>query len=274
MSTHETPWPAGTPCWTELSADDAAAARDFYSGLFGWDIDVSGPEFGDYGVARVDGHRVAGVGGKMSADQPSAWTTYLASDDVDATAAAVAEHGGQVAGPPMDIADMGRMIIATDPSGAVFGVWQAGSNTGSGLVNQPGGVVWNEHVSGDFEGSKTFYGNVFGLSVQPMPGAPEGLQSGMLARSGGQVVGSAADVSASSADGAGDGWVTYFAVADTDGTVAKATELGGSVVADPSDAPFGRMAVLAGPEGERFAVVQTPAEGHAHSDTPDADPTD
>ena len=96
----------------------------------------------------------------------------------------------------------------------------------------------------------------------------------MLARSGGQVVGSISQVGSSSADDAGTGWVIYFAVADTDATAAKATELGGSVVADPSDAPFGRLAVLAGPEGERFAVVQTPAEGHAHSDTPDAEASD
>ena len=68
MSTHETAWPAGTPCWVELSADDPAAANAFYASLFGWDIEVSGPEFGGYGVARVDGHRVAGIGGKMGGD--------------------------------------------------------------------------------------------------------------------------------------------------------------------------------------------------------------
>jgi predicted enzyme related to lactoylglutathione lyase len=129
-------------------------------------------------------------------------------------------------------------------------------------------------VSGDFGRSKAFYADVFGLQTQSMPGAPDDLPIGMLARSGGQVVGSLAAAESSSANAAGTGWVTYFAVGDADATAAKAAELGGSVLAEPVDAPFGRMVVLAGPEGERFAVVQTPAEGHAHSDTPDAATTD
>ena len=270
MSTHHSPWPAGTPCWFELSADDAAAARDFYSGLFGWAIEVSGPEFGNYGVAQIDGHRVAGVGGKMDPAQPTVWTTYLASDDVDATAQAVGDAGGQVLAPPMDVGDVGRMIMAADPTGAVLGVWQAGTTTGAVLVNQPGGVVWAEQVSGDFAKASAFYATVFGLQAKAMPGAPDDLPSAMLARSGGQVVGSIAGHAGASvpSDGSGAYWLTYFAVADTEAAAAKAVELGGSVVRAPFDAPFGKTALLAGPEGERFAVTQVQAEGHDHSDTP------
>jgi hypothetical protein len=50
-------------------------------------------------------------------------------------------------------------------------------------------------------------------------------------------------------------WVAYFAVADTDATVAKATELGGSVIAPPFDMPYGRMAVVADDQGAVFAVM-------------------
>ncbi|WP_426564116.1 VOC family protein [Angustibacter sp. McL0619] len=275
MSTHETPWPTGTPCWVELSSDDPAAANAFYSGLFGWDVQVAGPEFGGYGVARVDGHRVAGIGGKMGdGDQPTAWTTYLASDDVDATAAAVAQHGGQVLAPPMDVGDLGRMIIGLDPAGASFGVWQSGSNTGVGLVNQPGGVVWNEHTSNDFAAAKSFYSAVFGLRVESMEGAPADLEYAVLARSGGQMVGSLGKTGIGTSLDDPPNWLIYFGVADADATAAKAVELGGAVLEGPRESAYGQLAVVAGPEGEHFVVVQTAPEGYGHSDGPDAQSID
>jgi len=270
MSTHETPWPVGTPCWVELASSDARAAGEFYAGLFGWDVETSGPEFGHYGVARVDGHRVAGIGAKQGDAIPSAWTTYLASDDAAATARAVTDAGGQLGFGPMEVGEMGSMAIAVDPTGATFGVWQAGTNTGVALVNQPGGVVWNEHVSGDFDRATSFYGTVFGLRAKPIDGVPEGLPTAMLARGGGQVVGSIAghEAAAVPSDGEGAYWLTYFGVDDTDAPGARAGERGASVLRDPFDASFG-PALLAGPEVERFALVQTTPEGYDHSDTPD-----
>jgi len=45
-------------------------------------------------------------------------------------------------------------------------------------------------------------------------------------------------------------------VADTDATVAKAVELGGSVLVPAQDSPHGRFAGLADPMGAAFNVVQ------------------
>jgi predicted enzyme related to lactoylglutathione lyase len=272
MSTHETPWPAGTPCWVELTSGDPQAAGEFYRSLLGWDVETSGADLGHYVVARVHGHRVAGISGAQGDATPPGWTTYLASDDVAATARAVTDAGGQVVFGPTDVGDLGSMAMALDPTGASFGIWQSGSNTGLGLVNQPGGVVWNAQLSDDFERATAFYGTVFGLQAQPVPGVPEGVPTAMLARSGGQVVGSIAAHGAAMVPGLEQGgarWLTYFAVTDAEASAAEAPTLGGGVVHEPFDAPFGRAAVLAGPDGETFVVVQTPAEGYGHSDTPD-----
>ena len=71
---------------------------------------------------RGRGQPVAGIGPLQGEEQPAAWTLYLASDDADRTAADVAEHGGTVLMPPvMDVGRMGRMLIASDPAGGVFG---------------------------------------------------------------------------------------------------------------------------------------------------------
>ena len=51
-------------------------------------------------------------------------------------------------------------------------------------------------------------------------------------------------------------WSVTFATDDADATARKASELGGSVVAGPFDAPWVRMAVIADPQGATFVANQ------------------
>ena len=57
-----------------------------------------------------------------------------------------------------------------------------------------------------------------------------------------------------SADGEPARWGVTFAVGDTDAVVARAVELGATVVVEPFDAPAVRIAVLADPQGAVFTV--------------------
>ena len=131
MPTRDEAWPAGTPNWVDLSADDPKAAGDFYRQLFGWTIDDPGEESGGYLLAMKDGRPAAGIGPKPAAEMPSNWSTYFASDDVDATAKAVEAAGGTVQMEPFDVMDNGRMFFGTAPDGSTFGVWQAGNHIGA-----------------------------------------------------------------------------------------------------------------------------------------------
>src|SRR4051794_9305815 len=162
MSTRTDPWPAGTPCWVDLAVPDVEAAVAFYADVVGWTFVDTGPDYGGYLIAQVDGRAAAGIrpgvpGGQpagrtgypgraaagigpvMQEGQPAAWTVYLASDDVDATAKLIGEHGGSIFAGPMDIAGNGRMLVAADPTGGVFGVWQQTGMIGSAVVDEPGG---------------------------------------------------------------------------------------------------------------------------------------
>jgi uncharacterized protein len=140
-------WPAGTPCWIDLAVPDVAAAKEFYGTVFGWSFLDTGPEFGHYQICQVDGRAAAAIGPLMAEGQHSAWTTYLASDDVDNTAKLITENGGTVLVEPLDIADNGRMCIALDAAGAAFGVWQAAGTIGVEVYNEPGALVWNDAAS-------------------------------------------------------------------------------------------------------------------------------
>ena len=249
MVTRDTAWPAGTPCWIDIGVADMPRAKAFYSGLFGWEITDGPPEAGGYSMCEIDGQQVAGIGPKMGpADMPTFWTTYIATENATETAAKIKAAGGQVMMEPFDVMDVGRMFIATDPGGAIFGVWQAKAHTGVQLANEPGSLTWSENMSRSYEANKAFYAAVFGYQFGEIAPTYSTLDiDGRPAGGIGELGPEHADRPAA--------WGTYFAVPDTDAVAARAVELGGAIVAPAFDSPYGRMAVLADDQGGEFAVM-------------------
>jgi uncharacterized protein len=257
MVTRDTAWPAGTPCWVDLGVDDIGQAKAFYSGLFGWDIQEGPPESGSYCMCELGGRPVAGIGPKIGpAGTPVIWTTYIASGDADATADKIRAAGGQVIAEPFDVMDVGRMAVAADPGGAVFGVWQARTHSGIQRANEPGSLTWNENMSRDFDRNKAFYQAVFGYDYGDM--SSEGFNYATVDL-GGNPVGGIGELDPNFPPEVPANWATYFGVTDADAAVAKAVELGGTVVRPVWDTPYGRMAVLADGQGAVFAVVSASA---------------
>jgi uncharacterized protein len=258
MVTRNTAWPAGTPCWVDLGVSDIPKASAFYGGLFGWEISEGPPEAGGYSMCMIGDLPVAGIGPKMGGpDMPTVWTTYLASQDADATAAKIKAAGGQVMMDPFDVMDVGRMFVASDPAGAVFGVWQARAHTGVQLANEPGSLIWSENMSRNYEGNKAFYRTVFGYDFGDI--GPEGMNYATLDLDG-KSVGGIGEIGTDQPAEMPAYWGTYFAVSDTDAAVEKAIALGGSVVAPAWDSPYGRMAVVSDDQGASFALMSTSAE--------------
>jgi len=112
--------------WVDLSAKDAAAARGFYDKVLGWTTEVNpDPQYGGYGRSRVDGKDVAGIGPAQSPDQPSAWSVYIGTDDLDGLSKRITDAGGTVIAPAFDVGDQGRMAVFRDPTGAFISSWEA-----------------------------------------------------------------------------------------------------------------------------------------------------
>src|SRR4051794_19360283 len=128
-----TEYAAGTPSWFELSTTDPEGSHDFYSRLFGWTATEGAEQFGGYRTF-MDGDR--GVGGLNPMGEHTAWNTYVATDDADASAEKVSANGGTVVVAPMDVGELGRMAVFVDPTGAMFGVWQAQTMPGADKVNE------------------------------------------------------------------------------------------------------------------------------------------
>lgn len=51
-------------------------------------------------------------------------------------------------------------------------------------------------------------------------------------------------------------WTAAFTVSGCDAVATRAAELGGTVTVAPRDIPAGRFALLEGPQGGRFPVIQ------------------
>ena len=71
-------WPAGVPCWADLTVPDVPAAQAFYAAVLGWSFTDTADEYGGYVIGQVDGAAAAGIGPTPQQGVPSAWTLYLA----------------------------------------------------------------------------------------------------------------------------------------------------------------------------------------------------
>jgi uncharacterized protein len=245
----------GVPSWVDLSSTDLVTSRAFYEALFGWNCPEGPPEAGGYSVCDLGGRTVAGIGPQMNPDAPTAWMTYVNVDSADDAVAKVSANGGTVLMPPMDVMDAGRMSVVADPSGAVIGIWQPKQHVGAQVANEPGSYCWSELITTDLDASKAFYKAVFGWDAEDAgpPGGPVAYTEWkLMGRSVGGMMAKSPDMPAEMPPN----WVVYFAVADTDATVAKAQELGALLFMGPTDIEPGRFAVLSDNVGAVFNVLQ------------------
>jgi predicted enzyme related to lactoylglutathione lyase len=175
--------------------------------------------------------------------------------DVEAACGAVTAAGGTVIVPAMDVMTAGRMAVCVDPQGGFFSLWEARDHIGSEIVNEPGTFCWSEIQSRDIEGSKAFYGAVFGWeAVTHEIGPPMGSYT-EFALGGGTIAGGMPMPPMVPAE-VPTYWLVYFAVDDCDASLARATELGATTLVPPMDVEAGRFSVLMDPQGATFAIIR------------------
>lgn len=245
----------GEPSWQDQTSPDVAKAAEFYSALFGWDIEEGDPQFGGYRNATLNGKRVAAVSPQMQPG-PAYWSAYVNVDDAEAAAERVTAAGGQVMVPPMQIGEFGSMGFFVDPTGAMIGAWQPGSHTGAEARNEPGAVCWYELVTSDTDAAARFYNQVFGWEARSH--GPNGGPGGYTElRLGDKMIGGMMSRPPNLPAEAPNFWAVYFAVDDTDAAAARVQELGGRVLVGPVDVPPGRFAVCMDPTGASFNLLKS-----------------
>ena len=251
-----TSYEPGTPCWVDHASPDLDASIEFYGALFGWEVPETetAEQTGGYRQAMLGGKPVGGMMPHMQEGQPTVWSTYVSVTDANATTEAVRAAGGSVISEPMEVLDLGTMAVFSDPSGAVFGIWQPNAFRGAGVVNEPGALSWNELNTRDVAGAKEFYGAVFGWAFEDNDMGEAGTYTTISL--GGNPVGGILNMAERGVpEEVPAHWQVYFAVEDTDATVAQATERGGGVMVPPMEVPAGRFSILTDPHSASFAVI-------------------
>lgn len=252
--------PQGAPCWVNLLVRSLPLTQEFYGGLFGWEFQSGPMHFGPYVRAVLDGRLVAGIGeSPKHLGQPVAWTTYLSTADADAAAEAIRGSGGTVAVGPLDAEEeAGRVAIASDPSGAAFGVWQPIGHTGVGVIGEPGSLTWSELVTRNAPAIAGFYSAAFGFEADPaVPVADDSGSEQVLLRLDGLPVAGVRGVGDALPRGSSPRWMTYFEVEDTEAAVRRVAALGGRVLREPHEVKAGLAAEVADPEGAPFMLIRT-----------------
>jgi len=239
----------GVPSWVDIGVHDLPGGVSFYSQLFGWDVEDMGEEAGHYSIGSKSGKRIAAISPAQDPGPPR-WTTYVNVDDVDEVAKKAESAGGTVIVAPMDVMTAGRMAIFQDTTGAFIAAWQAGDHKGAALVNEAGAYIWGELSTSDLAKSKEFYAAVFGWS---WGGSDEYTEAQVDGRTVAGVMPRPPDMSSEMPDN----WLAYFGAGDVDADAKRATDLGATVIVEPTDIPgTGRFSVLIDPQGAAFGLFK------------------
>lgn len=246
--------PEGTPCWADAMFTDVEGAKSFYGDVLGWTFGEASSQYGNYTQAFADGKAVAAVVPPMPGQEgQSAWCLYLSSPDVAATAAKIRDNGGELLMEPMQVGEFGSMLLARDPGGVVFGVWQAGTHEGFEAKGVPGAYCWGEVFTRKPAKADAFFPAVFPYSVKRIE--DDAIDFKLFKLGDETVLGRMKIQDADFPPGVPPYLNVYFTVDDCDTAVAKATERGGVLRFGPMDSPFGRFAALSDPQGAAFSVI-------------------
>ena len=111
----------------EIGGRGAEGLKDFYSDLFGWDINHFGPASAagsDYWHIQNEEGGIPGGIIQTNEDMPPSYVMfYVQSDDLQATLDKAESLGGKALVPPSDIpGGMGQIAVFMDPDGNVIGL--------------------------------------------------------------------------------------------------------------------------------------------------------
>ncbi len=111
----------------ELTTHDLPKAKQFYSALFGWQLQdmpmADGKSYTMISVGEGTG------GGMMTAPDPGIpphWLPYIAVEDLAVSTARAKELGATMIMESIPVANYGKFTIFKDPTGAVIAMWEDG----------------------------------------------------------------------------------------------------------------------------------------------------
>jgi uncharacterized protein len=251
--------PPGSFCWLELATTDQAAAKSFYSSLFGWTPSDSplGPD-AVYTIFKLEGRDAAAAytifPEQRSQGIPPNWMLYVSVANADDAAKRAKTAGGTVLKDAFDVGESGRMAVLQDPTGAVFSVWQQNKHPGIGIADVDGTLCWADLSTPDRERAGKFYSDLFGWQLLAEEENPE--HDYVHIKNGEHFIGGILPAKFHNPNAPAH-WLAYILTPNCDVTADKVKKLGGQLYLPPMTVEdIGRMAIVADPQGAVFALFQ------------------
>lgn len=119
---------AGALVHFELPSQDTSRAKEFWGGVFGWSFTDPGMPGVEYWMTRTGEEQGGAI--LPAADREQGIVVYFASDDINASVAAVRELGGS-AEDATPIPGVGWFARCSDTEGNAFRLFQAGESAGA-----------------------------------------------------------------------------------------------------------------------------------------------
>lgn len=119
-------------------------------------------------------------------------------------------------------------------------------------MKQHGAFSWNELMTSDLDGAKSFYQAIFGWTLEKMD--MEGVEYSIGSAGDTQVSGMM--TTPAEAEGMPPMWGGYVTVDDVEASARQVVELGGKVLIEPKDIPkVGRFCVIQDPQGAVLSII-------------------
>jgi predicted enzyme related to lactoylglutathione lyase len=242
--------------WFELMTTDMKAAETFYRTVVGWTaapFDGSPQPYTMFN--RAGDVPVAGVLTTPAGVQaPPCWAMYVGVPKLEDAAAHIKRLGGSEVSPVIEVPNIGRMQMMTDPQGAAFYIYEpASADHAPEAAAEIGEASWIELMTTDAPAAMQFYREVFGwqpseamdmgpMGTYQMFNRPHGMIGGMMNKPP-----EMAHVPPN--------WQIYFRVPDITVATERIKANGGQILNGPMEVPGGDWIVNGmDPQGAAFAL--------------------
>jgi predicted enzyme related to lactoylglutathione lyase len=239
--------------WADLVTDNAAAARKFYSTMFGWAFE----DYGDYVVGKNQDRPLCGIIQRPRPEDRTAeprWFGYISVKSVGRAGRAATEAGGRMLLKPEDMPDRGEQAVFADPEGAVFGVVRSSSGDPEDFLADPGDWIWIQLLSRDGRKAAEFYRTVAGYTI--VENTESNRVNDYILTSEGYARATVRNIRSADPK-VQPTWLPFVRVKDVTESIALAKQAGGKVLIEPRpDVLQGKAAVIADPTGAAIGIME------------------
>ena len=241
--------------WYDLFTHDMQVTSTFYQELFGWTFTDTASSNTQVKTINRDGVPIANaveIDPLEKNNNESAWLGYVSVPDVDKAAEVVKLHKGTIYKEPSDLPNRGRIAIAIDGQGAIFGLVNSPSGDPSDQADRQNKFIGSELWTIDLDKAIALYTAVAGYELDVIE-VGAGIKYHLLTRDSMPRAG----VVNITWDKDKPNWIPYIAVKDVLQIIAQVEKLGGRLLIKSSeDTRDNPLAIIADPSGAVFGIQQ------------------